>query len=171
MFRRKRGLLVPWLRTRADEKAQGEEQRDRAMRRDEHFQCHWRFRYIRSVSRCAEARPSQCQRGLRQESLAQLDRQLPLRLRHFAPEFLQVRLHRLIVGILPQGHGEPAIRRWKVVRSAQSRRIEGAHFDHGFGIRLCRRWFQQAHSALAILTRASGINIFLRFRHGIPRCG
>jgi hypothetical protein len=44
-------------------------------------------------------------------SLAQLDSQLPLWLRHLAPEFLQILLQSWIVRFFSQGHGKPAIRR------------------------------------------------------------
>jgi hypothetical protein len=41
--------------------------------------------------------------------LAKLDGQLPLRLGHFTPEFLQVCLQRLVLRFLTQGQGEPPI--------------------------------------------------------------
>ena len=44
-------------------------------------------------------------------SLAQLDSQMPLWLRHLAPELLQILLQSGIVRFFSQGHGKPAIRR------------------------------------------------------------
>jgi len=46
--------------------------------------------------------------------LAQLDRQLSLRLRHLAPEFLQVILQPLILRLFVQSEGKPAIRRRQI---------------------------------------------------------
>ena len=56
-----------------------------------------------------------------QTLMAQLDSQLPLRLRHFAPQLLQIALHGLVVGLLPQRQREPPIGGGKIVRRAQSR--------------------------------------------------
>ena len=105
-------------------------------------------------------------------SLAQLDRQLPLRLRHFAPQLLQICLHRLVTGILAQRQGKPAIRGGKIVRRTQSCRVQGAHLDHGFGICAFRRRLQQTHPAVAVLGHAASIKIFLRLAYWIggPRC-
>jgi hypothetical protein len=47
--------------------------------------------------------------------LAQLDGQLPLRLRHLAPQLLQVGLNTRVVGLFPQCPREPSIRRRKIV--------------------------------------------------------
>ncbi len=44
-------------------------------------------------------------------SLAQLDSQMPLWLRHLAPELLQILLQSRIVRLFSEGHGKPAIRR------------------------------------------------------------
>src|SRR5579863_2760159 len=99
--------------------------------------------------------------------LTELNCQLPFRLRHFAPQFLQVGLHGHVVRILAQSQREPAIRRGQIMGSAQARRVQSPHFAHSRGIRLIGRRLQQAHAAIAILRYAASINIFLRLGYRI----
>ncbi len=101
--------------------------------------------------------------------LRQLDRQLPLRLRHFAPKLLEIGLHRHIFRIFSQCLGEPAIRSRQIARRAQPRRVQRAHLDHRFRIRLVGFGLEQLKSAIAALRRALSVQIFLRFRNRIAR--
>lgn len=95
-------------------------------------------------------------------SLAQPDGQLTLWLRHLAPEFPQVSLHRSVVGLFAQGQSEPAIGRRKIARRAQSRGIERAHLDHGFRVSMIGCWLQQVQAPLAVLAHSFSVDIFLR---------
>jgi hypothetical protein len=104
--------------------------------------------------------------------LRQLDCELALGLGHFSPEFLQVRLYGLIVGIFAQSQREPAICGGKVVRRAQARRIERSHFDHRPGIALIGGDFQQTQATIAVLRdAAASVKIFLRFGDRIDWLG
>ncbi len=50
--------------------------------------------------------------------LAKLDRELTFRWRHFFPQFLQIGLYFVVVGVLAEGESEPAISGGQVMRRA-----------------------------------------------------
>jgi len=99
-------------------------------------------------------------------SLAQLDRQIPLWLRHLAPQLLQILLQSGIVRIFSQGHGKPAIRRRQIARCAKAGRIQRTEGNHGLRIRLVSAGSQHLQTAIAILRHATAsINVFFRIDH------
>jgi len=107
--------------------------------------------------------------SLRLQLLRQLDRQLPLRLRHFAPKFLQIALNRLIAWVFPQRDREPSISRRQIVRCTQPCGVKRSHFHHrlripGIGSRL-----QEAHAAVAILASALAVQILMSFGGSVDR--
>lgn len=102
-------------------------------------------------------------------SLRELHRQLPLRLCHLAPEFCQICLDGLIIRFLAQSERKPSIGSWKIVRSAQTRRVKRAHLNHGFRISRICRGLQQSHAAIAILRCTLAVEVFPRFGYRIAR--
>ena len=107
--------------------------------------------------------------GTDQLSLAEFDRELPLGLRHLTPQFLQVRLHRLIVWLLVQCPGEPSIGGWEIPRRAQAGGIKRPHLNHRFRISRIRSRPQQVQAAIAILWCSLAVQIFSRFADRIAR--
>jgi hypothetical protein len=106
--------------------------------------------------------------------LTQLDRKLALRLGHLAPEFLQIILQRLVVGLFMQSKCKPTVGSRQVSRRAGPGRVKCAHGDHCFRIGLFGRRLQQLQTAIAILARAVPIDIPFRLHHRIDwlgRCG
>ena len=103
--------------------------------------------------------------------LRQLDGQIPLGLRHFAPQLLQIVLHGVVGGIFPQGNCEPAICGGQIARRAQSRRIERSHLDHRLRIGGVGCGLQKSQSAIAILRRAAAVNVFLGFAYRVDCSG
>lgn len=96
----------------------------------------------------------------RRSSLAQLDRQLPLRLRHLSPQSLQVLLQRLVIGLLSQGQGKPTIGCGEIARRTYSRRVERAQRNHCAWIGLLGCGPQHSKSSIAVLPLSASIDVF-----------
>src|SRR5258707_15226815 len=94
-------------------------------------------------------------------SLAQLDGQLSFRLRHLAPQPLQIFLQWLIIGLLSQGQRKPAIGRRKIARGTYAGGIKRAPRTPGPWIGLLCRGPQHSKPRNPVLPRSAPQDLFL----------